>query len=144
MNLKLVLLTFLLSNFIFAQRIISQEQYEGKIENSEIILYLKIAESGCPNVYAEGIYRYKSNKSKEWILLKIVFSEQKNQFTLVEHSNTGILILKRGNAKFDGIWISPDGKKQIKVELKKVKVTPKQLEQLEKNLEQENYEANDC
>jgi len=136
---------FLLSTYAYSQKIISQELYEGKIDDKiEISLYLKVAENGCPTIYSEGIYKYKSNKNKEWILFNITFSESQNQFTMVEHFNTGILLLKRENNQLIGLWISPDGKKQLKVELKKVKINPKLIETLENALDNENYQANDC
>jgi hypothetical protein len=136
---------FLLSTYAYSQKVISQELYEGKIDDKiEISLYLKVAENGCPTIYSEGIYKYKSNKNKEWILFNIAFSESKNQFTMVEHFNTGIFILKRENNQLIGLWISPDGKKQLKVELKKVKINPKQIESFENALDNENYQVNDC
>ena len=136
---------FLLSTYAYSQKVISQELYEGKIDDKiEISLYLKLAENGCPTIYSEGIYKYKFNKNKEWILFNITFSESQNQFTMVEHFNTGILLLKRENNQLIGLWISPDGKKQLKVELKKVKINPKLIETLENALDNENYQANDC
>jgi elongation factor P hydroxylase len=63
---------------------------------------------------------------------------------MVEHFNTGIFILKRENNQLIGLWISPDGKKQLKVELKKVKINPKQIESFENALDNENYQVNDC
>ena len=141
----LVFVLLLLSSYGYSQKIISQELYEGKIDGKiEISLYLKVAENGCPTIYSEGIYKYKSNKNKEWILFDITFSESQNQFTMVEHFNTGIFLLKRESNQLKGLWISPDGKKQLKVELKKVKINTKQIESLENSLENENYQANDC
>lgn len=146
MKVKIVIfLVFLISSIGYSQEIISQELYEGKLDgNLEISLYLKVAEDGCPRIYSQGIYKYKSNKNKKWILFDITFSESKNLFTMVEHFNTGIFILKRENNELNGLWISPDGKKQMKVALKKVKIIAKQIENLENTLEKENYEANDC
>ena len=112
--------------------------------DKEISLYLKISETGCPNVYAEGIYKYKANKNAGWIQLDITFSEEKNQFTLVEHFNTGILILHRKNGTFNGIWISPDGKKQLKVILKKTVTPTKTIKKFDEILDKMNYENNDC
>jgi iron uptake system EfeUOB component EfeO/EfeM len=141
----LVFVLVLFSSFAYSQKVISQELYEGKIDGKiEIALYLKVAENGCPTIYSEGIYKYKSNKNKEWILFDITFSESKNQFTMVEHFNTGLFLFKRENNQLKGLWISPDGKKQLKVELTKVKINSKQIESLENALENENYQANDC
>lgn len=137
-------IVILISNYFFSQKIISQEIYEGTLNDKPITLYLKISESGCPNIYAEAIYKYKSNDNNNWLLLDVVFSEKNNLFTLVEHYNTGILLLNKETFNFNGIWIAPDGKKQLKVELKKVKSNLKTLKNLEEKLEKENYEANDC
>lgn len=141
--ITLLILAFF--SFSFSQRIISQEFYEGKIDGkNEISLYFKVHENGCPTTEMNAIYKYKSNKTGEWILLDVFFKEGKNQYTLVEHFNTGILILKKENGTLKGLWISPDGKKQLKVELKKVNVSKTGIENLEKALENENYEAHDC
>ena len=141
----ITLLTLVFFSFSFSQRIISQEFYEGKIDGkNEISLYFKVQENGCPTTEINAIYKYKSNKTGEWILLDVFFNEGENQYTLVEHFNTGILLLKKENGTLKGLWISPEGKKQLKVELKKVKVSKSEIENLENALEKENYEANDC
>ena len=145
--MKVYAIAFLLlvTNVTFGQdTIISQELYEGKLGTKEITLYLKIAEDGCPRVYASGIYKYKQNKTDNWLLLDIIFSETKNQFTMVEHYNTGVLLLTRSGGTLKGIWISPDGKKQLEVNLSKSKISTQDIEKLEDKLEQENYSANDC
>lgn len=145
--MKVYVIAFLLlvTNITFGQdTIISQELYEGKLGGKDISLYLKISEDGCPRAYAAGIYKYKQNKTDDWLLLDIVFSETKNQFTMVEHYNTGILLLTRNASTLKGIWISPDGKKQLEVNLSKSKISTKDIEILEEKLENENYNANDC
>jgi len=43
-----------------------------------------------------------------------------------------------------GLWLSPDGKKQLKVHLNKIEIDNEKIESLEEILEQENYYANDC
>ena len=145
MKLNLIAFLLLITNFTFGQdSILSQELYEGKLGTKDITLYLKIAEDGCPSVYASGIYKYKQNKTDNWLLLNIIFSETKNQFTMVEHYNTGVLLLTRNEGTLKGIWISPDGKKQLEVNLSKSKISTQEIEKLEDKLESENYSANDC
>ena len=145
MKLYKIAFLLLITNVTFGQdTIISQELYEGKLGNSEVTLYLKIAEDGCPRVYAAGIYKYKQNKTDDWLLLDIIFSEAKNQFTMVEHYNTGVLLLTRNEGTLKGIWIAPDGKKQLEVNLSKSKISAQDIEKLEDKLESENYSANDC
>jgi len=101
-----------LSLSINAQQIIAQEKYLGTIDGKiNISFYLKIEETGCPKVVASGIYKYTDNKAGNWILLDTTFSEKAQQYTFVEHYNTGIMLLKRDNDGLQGLWISPDGKK---------------------------------
>lgn len=63
---------------------------------------------------------------------------------MVEHYNTGVLLHTKKGGALKGIWISPDGKKQLEVNLSKTKISTQKIEQLEDKLEQENYNANDC
>jgi hypothetical protein len=145
MKLKIIAFLMLLSQTGFAQdTVISQELYEGKLSTMDISLYLKIQEDGCPNIYATGMYKYKQNKTDNWLLLRIIYAEERNQFTMVEHFNTGVLILTRKDGKLKGLWVSPDGKKQFEVDLTKVKISKETIEKLEEKLDLEYYYANDC
>lgn len=139
-------LILVFSSLIFnAQRILAQEKYVGIIDGKiNISFYLKIEETGCPNVIASGIYKYTDNKTENWILLDTTFSEKAQQYTFVEHYNTGLMLLKRNSDQLQGLWISPDGKKQLKVNLKKIKQTKAEIEKMEDELEKANYSANDC
>lgn len=135
----------LISFFSNAQQIISQEKYVGTIDGKiNISFYLKIEETGCPSIIASGIYKYTDNKIANWILLDTIFSEKAQQYTFVEHYNTGIMLLKRNSENLQGLWISPDGKKQLKVNLKKIKQSKAEIEKMEDELEKANYSANDC
>ncbi|MCX8532407.1 hypothetical protein [Chryseobacterium luquanense] len=128
-----------------AQQILAQEKYVGTIDGKiNISFYLKIEETGCPNIIASGIYKYTDNKSGNWILLDTTFSEKAQQYTFVEHYNTGLMLLKRNSVNLQGLWISPDGKKQLKVSLQKMKQTKAEIEKMEDELEKANYNANDC
>lgn len=134
-----------LSLSINSQQIIAQEKYLGTIDGKiNISFYLKIEETGCPKVVASGVYKYTDNKAGNWILLDTTFSEKAQQYTFVEHYNTGIMLLKRDNDGLQGLWISPDGKKQLKVSLKKLKPTKAEIDKMEDELEKANYNANDC
>ena len=89
------------------------------------------------------MYRY--DKSKKWIQLNITQNKKKeNEFVLVEHGFSGVLILKKTGNTFTGLWISSDAKKQLPVDLKEATMTKKELENFEKTLEKVNYENNDC
>lgn len=145
--MKIITTLFLLflSLSINAQQIIAQEKYLGTIDGKiNISFYLKIEEMGCPKVVASGVYKYTDNKAGNWILLDTTFSEKAQQYTFVEHYNTGIMLLKRDNDSLQGLWISPDGKKQLKVSLKKLKPTKAEIDKMEDELEKANYNANDC
>jgi hypothetical protein len=52
--------------------------------------------------------------------------------------------MKKEGLSFNGLWISPDTKKQLKVELKEVRITKKEIEDYETKMEKVNYENNDC
>lgn len=140
-----ILFLLLLSISVFSQQILAQEKYIGTIDGKiNISFYLKIEETGCPNIIASGIYKYTDNKTGNWILLDTTFSEKAQQYTFVEHYNTGIMLLKRNSDNLQGLWISPDGKKQLKVSLKKIKQSKSEIEKMEDELEKANYNANDC
>ncbi|MNQ79884.1 hypothetical protein D3C85_948430 [compost metagenome] len=62
----------------------------------------------------------------------------------MEHGFTGVMILKKDETTFSGLWISSDSKKQLKVELKEAKMTKKETESYEAKMEKVNYENNDC
>lgn len=145
--MKSICLTVLF--FVFSalkgQTILSQEKFEGNIDGKiRVTLYLKIEETGCPSIIAHGIYKYAHQKNSSWILLNTTFSEKDQNYTFVENENTGIMLLYKSDDSLRGLWISPDGKKQLKVELKKVPATKAETEFLENALEQANYEAHDC
>lgn len=141
----LLLFAFLVANLSFGQNIKAQELYEGVISNDlKVSFYLKIEEDGCPRTVVSAIYKYNSNKDNNWILLDTTFSEEKQQYTFVEHYNTGLLLLKRSKGQLNGVWISPDGKKQLPVKLSKVKVSKEKVEKLENTLEEELMSAYDC
>lgn len=145
MKIITMLSLLFLSSSINAQQIIAQEKYQGTIDGKiNISFYLKIEETGCPKVVASGVYKYNDNKAGNWILLDTTFSEKNQQYTFVEHYNTGIMLLKRGDDNLQGLWISPDGKKQLKVSLKKLKPTKAEIDKMEDELEKANYNANDC
>lgn len=146
-KMKIIVSLILLcsSLFVDAQQILNQEKYIGTIDGKiNISFYLKIEETGCPKIIASGIYKYTDNKNGNWILLDTTFSEKAQQYTFVEHYNTGLMLLKRNSDNLQGLWISPSGKKQLKVNLKKVKQTKAEIEKMEDELEKANYNANDC
>ena len=141
----LLLFAILFANLSFGQRLISQELYEGTLSKDiKVSFYLKVEEDGCPRTVVSAIYKYHNNKANDWILLETTFSEEKQQYTFVEFHNTGLLLLQKEKNQLKGLWISPDGKKQLPVVLTKVKTTSDQIEKLEDSLEKSHYDAYDC
>ncbi|ATA88512.1 hypothetical protein CGC58_01425 [Capnocytophaga stomatis] len=127
----------------FSQTIISQTYYEGTIGTDlKVGLYLAIKETGCPNTYAEAYYKYE--KSNERILLSAYMDDKEERFTFVEFGNTGILLLHRKGETLEGLWIAPDGKKQLQVKLKALPQSEKSYERMEDHYERLHYESHDC
>ncbi|WP_392419823.1 hypothetical protein ACF3OE_09595 [Capnocytophaga canis] len=137
------IVTFLLSLQGFSQTIISQTYYEGTIGGDlKVGFYLSIKETGCPRTYAEAYYKYE--KSNERILLESFMDHKEERFTFVEFGNTGILILHRRSETLEGLWIAPDGKKQLQVKLKALPQSQKSYERMEDHYERLHYESHDC
>ncbi|MFK8285115.1 hypothetical protein [Capnocytophaga canis] len=137
------IVTFLLSLQGFSQTIISQTYYEGTIGTDlKVGLYLAIKETGCPNTYAQAYYKYE--KSNERILLESFMDFNEERFTFVEFGNTGVLLLHRKGDTLEGLWIAPDGKKQLPVKLKALPQSQKSYERMEEHYERLHYESHDC
>jgi len=148
--MKKTILFFIIC-FSFLQHSNAQSQtpvsnlYKGTVDGKiPVTVYIKTEENQCTaDLMYTAIYRY--NKSKNWIQLDITQNVKKeNEFVLVEHGFSGVLILKKTGNAFTGLWISSDAKKQLNVDLKESPMTKKELENYEKTLEKVNYENNDC
>lgn len=119
--------------------------YKGTIDGKiAVTFFIKTEENPCTaDLMYTAMYRY--DKSGSWIQLDITQNtKNENQFALVEHGFTGLMILKKEETNFSGLWISSDSKKQLKVELKEAKMTKKETESYEAKMEKVNYENNDC
>jgi hypothetical protein len=119
--------------------------YKGGIDGKiAVTIYIKEEENPCTaDVMYTSMYRY--DKSGSWIQLDITQNKKnENQFVLVEYGFSGVMILKKEGTNFNGIWISPDSKKQLKVNLKEVRMTKKENETYADKMEKVNYENNDC
>lgn len=148
--MKKVILFFIIC-FSFLNHLNAQLQapafnlYKGTVDGkTPITVYIKTEENPCTaDLMYTSMYRY--DKSKKWIQLDITQNKKKeNEFVLVEHGFSGVLILKKTGNTFTGLWISSDAKKQLPVDLKEASMTKKELENFEKTLEKVNYENNDC
>lgn len=119
--------------------------YKGTIdEKIPVTFYIKTEENPCT---ADLMYTsmYKYDKSGSWIQLDITQNKKnENQFVLVEHGFSGVMILKKEGANFTGVWISSDSKKQLKVDLKEARMSKKEIENYEDKMEKVNYDNNDC
>ncbi|MFC3561427.1 hypothetical protein [Pedobacter jamesrossensis] len=71
-------------------------------------------------------------------------TNDKGNFCFTEVRFTGALILKKTANGREGIWISPDGNKQLKVKLTSKKVSKLDLDELEERLEKTHYQNFDC
>ncbi|WP_426486221.1 hypothetical protein [Flavobacterium sp. 2] len=147
--MKKIMLFFIICfsflNTIQAQTAPTSNLYKGTVDGkTPITVYIKTEENPCTaDLMYTSMYRY--NKSKNWIQLNITQNRKaENEFIMVEHGFSGVLILKKIENTFSGLWISPDTKKQLKVELKEVSMTKKELADFEKTMEKVNYENNDC
>ena len=138
LGIFITLITFTAAN---AQDI-NTTLYSGKVNNRSVRLYLKEEGNQCggPVLYS-GIYQY--GVGKNWIELSIQ-SNENGRYAMTEYRFTGVLILNRATDGLEGIWISPDGKTQLKVLLKKQKLTQELKEELEDGLERTHYENYDC
>jgi hypothetical protein len=143
------ILSLLLSIFFFsladAQSSAKTSLYKGTVdEKTPVTFYIKTEENPCTaDLMYTAIYRY--DKSGSWIQLDITQNKKsENKFVLVEHGFTGVMILKKESNTFSGLWISPDTKKQLKIDVKEVLMTKKEIENYEKKMEKINYENNDC
>lgn len=148
--MKKVILSFLIC-LSFLNHLNAQSQapvsnlYKGTLDGkTPVTIYIKTEENPCTaDLMYTAMYRY--NKSNNWIQLDITQNIKKeNQFIMVEHGFTGVLILSKTGSTFTGLWISPDTKKQLNVDLKEVSITKKDVENYEKIMDSVNYNNNDC
>lgn len=116
--------------------------YQGTVDNRPVRFYLKQFANNCGgNDTYTAMYQY--GKGKNWIELQAQTNEKGN-FCFTEIRFTGVIILKKTQNRLNGIWISPDGKKQLVVALSQQSITPKEIEALEERLEITHYENFDC
>ncbi|HCM34227.1 hypothetical protein [Chryseobacterium sp.] len=117
--------------------------YKGTMNGKmPITLFIQAIENGCGgDPYYDAMYRY--DKVSNWLQLSVT-EGVKQQLAMVEEGFTGLMIVKKEGDMMNGTWISPDGKKQIPVELKKVTISKKEIESYQDKMEKLNYENHDC
>lgn len=120
--------------FFYAEGLMDGKMKVTMVGTSEI--------SSCT---AETLYMimYKYDNTSKWLLLDVDYDDKSN-FSMVEYGFTGLMILKETPKNFNGIWISPDQKKQLKVNFEKKKVSTAQQEKLIQILDELNYTNNEC
>ncbi|QLC65899.1 hypothetical protein LPB248_06250 [Flavobacterium sp. LPB0248] len=119
--------------------------YKGTVDGkTPITLYIQTSENQCnADLSYAAMYRY--NKSKNWIQIYPTQNKKKeNEFVMVEHNFSGVLILQKSGNTFTGLWISPDAKKQLKVDVKETPMTKKEIENYEQTMERVSFDNNDC
>jgi len=119
--------------------------YKGTVDGkTPITLYIQTSENQCnADLSYAAMYRY--NKSKNWIQIYPTQNKKKeNEFVMVEHNFSGVLILQKTGNTFTGLWISPDAKKQLKVDVKETTMTKKEIENYEQTMERVSFDNNDC
>ncbi|MGH1520385.1 hypothetical protein [Chryseobacterium sp. JK1] len=117
--------------------------YKGTVNGKmQVTLFLQSVENGCGgDPFYNGMYRYE--KVSNWLQLNVT-EGVKQQFAMVEEGFTGLMILKKEGDVMNGTWISPDNKKQLPVQLKKVNISKKEMQTYEDKMEKLNYENHDC
>jgi hypothetical protein len=146
--MKKVFLTVLFCAFFFISanaQAVKNTLYKGIIDGKiRVTFYIKTEENPCTaDLLYTSMYRY--DKSGSWIQLDITQNKKnENDFVMVEHGFSGVMILRKDGSNFSGLWISSDSKKQLKVELKETAMTKKEIETYESKMEKVNYENNDC
>lgn len=143
LHIGICTLLFMLAHIGFATaQEIKRYLYQGTVDNRAVRFYLKQLPNNCggSDIY-EAMYQY--GKGKNWIEL-MNQTDRKGNFCFTEIRFTGMLILKKTTKEMTGIWMSPDAKKQLKVNLTLQKLSPKEIDELEKRLEVTHYENFDC
>lgn len=149
-KMKKVILFFLIC-FSFFNHLNAQSQtpvsnlYKGTIDGKiPITLYIQTEENPCTaDLMFASMYRY--DKSNKWIqIYPTQNTKSENEFVMVEHGFSGVLLVKKTGNTFSGLWISPDTKKQLKVDLKEASMTKKEIENYKKTMEKVSFDNNDC
>ncbi|RAI99847.1 hypothetical protein LX64_04400 [Chitinophaga skermanii] len=147
-------LFILACSVLFSYNVMAQEQEQlkgylltGSVDGKiEITMFLTTEPHPCePKLVYQGIYKYNKMQAKgdNWLLLNIDYNDNE-QFIMAEERFTGVLILKKENGGFSGIWMHPNGTTQKKVELKEKKLTENDKKKYIDVLDKVNYNFRDC
>ena len=73
-----------------------------------------------------------------------VFIKKQNIEAVINTKGAELFSLKKDGKNFSGLWVSPDGKRQLKTVFKEVPMTKIEKENYENKMDQLNYENYDC
>lgn len=120
--------------------------YKGTMNGTiKIWLYLKEQAHPCGGDLTILNAMYKYDTQEKWILLDVTTDAHKKNYCMVEDGLTGVLFLVENETHFNGTWISPDTKRQFKIELEKVDLDKPTIEKLDETLFDDLlYNKNDC
>ncbi|KQT22256.1 hypothetical protein ASG31_02645 [Chryseobacterium sp. Leaf404] len=117
--------------------------YKGSIDGKMPVTMFIISEDNECTADLHYTAMYKYDKLSNWLQLDVT-ENHTNQFAMVEYRFTGVLILTKEGKNFNGLWVSPDGKRQFKAVFREVTMTKTEKENYENKMDQLNYENHDC
>ncbi len=116
--------------------------YRGKVGDRPVRMYLVETVQQCDgSLVYQGMYRY--DNQPHWLQLEIT-ANQKKQFVMVEENFSGVLLLNATEQSLTGNWISPDQMRKLPVKIDKTDAKAKEIDVLEKQYDELNYENHDC
>lgn len=119
---------------------LSGQLYKGYVGDKPVTLYLKTEDACGLGPASSGMYRYDGKS--EWLELEITRSD--SQFAMVEDGFTGLLMVTRDGKQLNGMWISPDRKRQWPVRLLEAPLSKEDVDTYGNRLEKLNYGNHDC
>jgi hypothetical protein len=145
-NCFLIISCLLLSAIGAAAQQTDAQLFTGTIDGKiSITMFLYAEQRPCEQkmVY-KGIYKYnKTQGNNKWLWLNIDYNEAE-RFVMVEERFSGVMILRKENNGFSGIWIHPDGVTQRKVVLTQQQLSKEALEKYTGQFDETNHLYHDC
>jgi len=131
---------------VYSSEIIRNFLYKGTLNGTiKIRLYLNEQEHPCGGNRTILNAMYKYDNQEKWLLLDATADKEKKKYCMVEDNFTGVLFLEENGNLLNGNWISPDAKKQFKIELEKVDLDKTTIEKLDEILFDDLlYNKSDC
>lgn len=136
---------FLLAMPATAQKANTQ-LFTGTIDGRiAITMFIYAEEHPCEaKMVYKGIYKYnKTQGDNKWLWLNIDYNESE-RFVMVEERFSGVMILRKDNNMFSGVWIHPDGVTQRKVVLTQQQLSKEALEKYTEQFDETDHLYHDC